>query len=153
MPNTPHSSRNRSASASRKVGSVIVSAISMRCASSLKQMLHSGAARTVVAGIGAAGGGIVEFAVLIRRCLGSFSVLRLLPLQLLQNGGFGILRQLLLEPVAGAAEHDLRLGVQDPARLAAIGHEPVEERVGDHDDQQATREPEQEAERAVQRPD
>src|SRR6516162_1539643 len=150
MPNTPHSSRNRSASASRKAGSVIVAAISMGRAPSLKQTLHPGATQTIIPRIGATGGGIVKFAVLIGRSFRSFGVLRLLPLQLLQNGGFGILRQLVLEPVASAAEHNLRLRVQDPARLAAIGNEPVEERVGDDHDQQAAREPEQETERAVE---
>src|SRR5436190_10055335 len=126
MPNTPHSSRNRSASASRKV-SVMVFDISARHSPSFEQVLHAGATRSIVPDIGAPGGGRVDFAMLVGRGLGGFGVLGPLPFQLLQNGGFGVLRQLLLEPVAGAAEHDFRLRVQNPTRFAAIGDEPVEE--------------------------
>src|SRR5580692_2600927 len=120
MPNTPHSSRSRSASASRKV-SVTIFAISARHSPSFEQVLHAGAARTIVADIGTSGGRRVDFAMLVGRRLGGFGVLGPLPFQLLQNGGFGVLRQLLLKPIAGAAEPDFRLRVQYPTRLAAIG--------------------------------
>src|SRR6185369_367343 len=110
IPNTPHSSRSRSASASRKVSVTFVD-ISARYPSSFEQVLHAGAARPIVAGVGIADRGLVELAALIGRGLRGFGVLWLRPFQLLQNGGFGVLRQLLLEPIAGAAEHDLRLRI------------------------------------------
>ena len=41
--------------------------------------------------------------------------------------------------------------MQDPFRLAAVGYQPVEEHIGDHNDNKSAAKAEQEAQRAVER--
>ena len=67
-------------------------------------------------------------------------------LQPLQDGGFEVLRQQRHQPLAGPLQHDPRLGVADRLRLRLLRHQPVEEHEGDDHDDQAARQPEQEAE-------
>ena len=78
---------------------------------------------------------------------------RLRPLELLQDGLFRVVRQQGLQPLSRTLQHDLRFRPAHPFRLAAVGHQPGEEQEGDDHDDQAAAEPEQEAERAVERAD
>ena len=64
-----------------------------------------------------------------------------------------VLRQQGLQPFPGVFQNNSRFSVTNPFRLLVARHQPGKEQEGHHHDDQAAGQPEQEAERAVERAD
>src|SRR6187402_2342144 len=66
-------------------------------------------------------------------------------LESLQDGVLGVIRQEGHQPIAGSLEYHAGFGPRDPVRALLVRHHPGEEQEGDHDDQKAASQAEQEA--------
>src|SRR6266851_2012492 len=168
MPNTPHSSRSVSPSRSElcKPGSP-GSKLRSRCAAASSEGLCIAsiaplfvAEKSTSRGLldqlfqAVAGRSTVAITRSWRRRLGvSLFIIWFILLESLQDGVFGVIRQERHQPIAGSLQHHPGLRVRHPIGPLLVRDQPAEKQVRDDDDQQAAGQPEQEAERAIERAD